>query len=69
MIEAVVTQIDLRGNDIGVIINRTFSEPNLSLQDVLTKMEQYIKEEEINQCGECNIKVIFSNLHNTNARK
>lgn len=69
MIEVTVTQIDRCGNDIGIIMNRTFSAPNLSLQDVLSKMEKYIKEEEINQCGECNIKATFSNLRNTNMRQ
>lgn len=68
MIEAAVTQIDRFGKDMGIIMSRNFNDPNLSLQDVLSKMEKYVKEERINEAGECKINVIFSNLHNTNMR-
>jgi hypothetical protein len=56
MIEA-----EVRRHDI-LLMQRTYYEPSLSLENVLTKLEMYVVNEQLNTEGECHLRVRFSSL-------
>lgn len=53
MIEAEVIQNDK------CIMQRTYTEPGLSLENVLKHLEMYTVAEQINYAGECILRVRF----------
>lgn len=53
MIEAVVEQ------DGKVIIQREYTNPSLSLEVVLKRLEDYVTSEQLNTAGECTLRVRF----------
>jgi hypothetical protein len=56
MIQAQVHQKDQ------LIMDRTYYEPTLTLEKVMSQLEHYLVSEHINVAGECLIRVRFSNL-------
>ncbi|MEB3221019.1 MAG: hypothetical protein VKS61_02980 [Candidatus Sericytochromatia bacterium] len=45
-----------------LLLQRTYSEPSLSLEAVLKQLEMYIVNEQLNNAGECLLRVRFGNL-------
>lgn len=56
MIEAEVHRNDQ------LLMQRTYSEPTLSLESVLKMLEMYIINEQLNTTGECLLRVRFSHI-------
>lgn len=56
MIEAEVHRND------ELLMQRTYYEPSLSLEMVLKQLEMYVVAEQLNNTGECLLRVRFSNL-------
>jgi hypothetical protein len=44
-----------------VLMRRTYNEPSLSLESVLKQLEMYVIAEQLNNSGECLLRVRFSN--------
>ncbi|MBM3266170.1 MAG: hypothetical protein FJZ01_00860 [Candidatus Sericytochromatia bacterium] len=44
-----------------VLMRRTFHEPSLSLESVLKQLEMYVVAEQLNNTGECLLRVRFAN--------
>ncbi|MEB3329089.1 MAG: hypothetical protein VKQ33_07645 [Candidatus Sericytochromatia bacterium] len=45
-----------------LLLQRTYHEPSLSLEAVLKQLELYIVNEQLNNVGECLLRVRFGNL-------
>lgn len=43
-----------------VLMRRTFVEPSLSLESVLKQLEMYVVAEQLNNTGECLLRVRFA---------
>lgn len=43
-----------------VLMRRTFVEPSLSLESVLKQLEMYVVAEQLNNSGECLLRVRFA---------
>ncbi len=59
MIEAEVHRNDQ------LLMQRTYSEPSLSLEAVLKQLEMYVVNEQLNTAGECLLRVRFNSLSRT----
>ncbi len=46
-----------------VLMRRTFHEPSLSLESVLKQLEMYVVAEQLNNTGECLLRVRFASKH------
>ena len=44
-----------------VLMRRTYHEPSLSLETVLKQLEMYVVAEQLNNAGECLLRVRFAN--------
>ncbi len=44
-----------------VLMRRTYHEPSLSLESVLKQLEMYVVAEQLNNAGECLLRVRFAN--------
>ena len=44
-----------------LVMTRTYSDPTLSLETVLTRLESYVVQEQFNLDGECTLRVRFAN--------
>lgn len=62
MIEAEVHRNDQ------LLMERTYYEPNTTLEAVLKNLEMYVKNEQLNQAGECMLRVRFANPQNQKAK-